>query len=161
MAYFAKADLQAHRHNEKSHKLLRIAPQDSPASPYLRPGASNVLSRSPILVLSTLDSAQKPCITVWGGAAGFMQGIGQSNMVIRAIVDGKHDQVVEELLGSEAIGEVVLDSRPTKIVSMLGIDLEAYTRAKMYGRLVSGALAELKNGTSEVLLVIEVERSFS
>ncbi|KAH6666555.1 hypothetical protein B0J14DRAFT_603837 [Halenospora varia] len=159
MAYFAQADLQSQR-RDKAHKLLRVAPQDSPASQYLRPGASNVLSRSPILVLSTLDSAQRPCITVWGGKARFTRGIGQSNMVMRAIVDRKHDLVVKELLGSEAIGEVVLDGRPTKMISMLGIDLEACTRVKLYGRLVSGALAEVGNGTSEVLLVITVERSF-
>ncbi|TVY26897.1 hypothetical protein LHYA1_G004849 [Lachnellula hyalina] len=160
MAYFAQADLQSHEQNEKAHKLLRVAPQDSPASPYLRPGASNVLSRSPILVLSTLDSAQNPCITIWEGKAGFTQGIGQSNMVIRAIVKSKHDLVVEELLGSEAVGEVVRDSGPRKMVSMLGIDLKARTRVKLYGQLVSGAQAEVENGTSEVLLVIRVERSF-
>jgi len=160
MEYFAQADLQSHEHNEEAHKLLRVAPQDSPASPYLRPGASNVLSRSPILVLSTLDSAQNPCITIWEGKAGFTQGIGQSNMVIRAIVKSKYDLVVEELLGSEAVGEVVRDSGPRKMVSMLGIDLTARTRVKLYGQLVSGAQAEVENGTSEVLLVIRVERSF-
>jgi NAD(P)H-flavin reductase len=161
MTYFAQADLQSRKHDEKAHKLLRVAPQDSPASPFLRPGASNVLSRSPILVLSTLDSVQEPCITVWEEKAGFTQGIGQSNMVIRATVNTEHDLVVKELVGSEAIGEVVLDGRPTKMVSMLGIDLEACTRVKLYGRLVSGALAEVGNGASEVMLVITVERSFS
>ena len=98
MAYFVQADLQAHRHDEKLHKLLRVAPQDGQASPYLRAGASNVLSRSPILVVSTLDSAQKPCITVWEGKAGFTKDIGQSNMVIRAVVGREHDQVVEDYL---------------------------------------------------------------
>jgi hypothetical protein len=109
MAYFAQADLQSHRH-EKAHELLRVAPEDSPASPFLRPGASNVLSRSPILVLSTLGSAQKPCITVWEGKAGFTKGIGQSNVIIRAIVNRKHDLVVEELLGPEAIGVLAMPS---------------------------------------------------
>ncbi|KUJ10833.1 oxidoreductase-like protein [Mollisia scopiformis] len=160
MAYFTPADLQLHKHDEKAHKFLQVAPQDGPASPYLRPGASNVLSRSPILVLSTLDSAQNPCITVWEGRAGFIKGIGQSNVVIRAIVNREHDLVAKELLGSRAIGEVMLDGRPTKMVSMLGIDLEAHIRVKLYGRLVSGALAEVGNGTNEVLLVITVERSF-
>ena len=161
MTYFTHADLQSHQSDEKVHKLLRVASQDSPASPFLRPGASNVLSRSRLLVLSTLDSVQKPCITVWEGNYGFTQGIGQSNMVIRAVVKSKHDLFVEEVLGTEAIGEVVLDGRPTRMVSMLGIDLEASTRVKLYGRLVSGALAESVNGTSEVLLVILVARSFS
>lgn len=82
-------------------------------------------------------------------------------MVIRAIVNKEHDLVAKGLLGSKAIGEVMLDGRPTKMVSMLGIDLEAHTRVKLYGRLVSGALAEVGNGTNEVLLVITVERSLS
>ena len=82
-------------------------------------------------------------------------------MAIRAVVHRQYDHVVDELLGFEAVGEVVLDGIPTKIVSVLGIDLEAYTRVKIHGRLASGAMAELEDGSREILLLVSVERSFS
>lgn len=55
----------------------------------------------------------------------------------------------------------MLVSRPSKTVSILGIDLGASIRVKLYSQLVSGTLVKVENGTSEVLLVIEVELSFS
>lgn len=141
------------------HKLLRLPDQDNPTSPYLSPFAANMLQRSPLLALGTLDSSGRPWTTIWGGEAGFSRAIGQSVIGVKATVDRKYDPVIEALLGTKADGEVVKEDGPGRMISGLGADLEARNRIKLYGRMVAGALAATEGDAGEAQLAVKIEQS--
>lgn len=156
---FYEADTQWHEGEEKMHKLLRVPNQDNPTQPYLTPMASNVLIRSPLVALGTLDAQGRPWTTVLGGEAGFSRAIAQSIIGLKATVDLTYDPVVETLLGGNADGEVVQVKGTGKMVGGLAIDLETRRRVKLYGRMVAGALSATEKGIGEVQLVVKIEQS--
>jgi hypothetical protein len=156
MASFHEADLQWHTGEEKMHVLLHVPPQDNPTSPYLTSFAANLLLRSPLLALGTLDSTGRPWTTVWGGESGFARAIDQSVVGVIATADRTYDPVIETLLGNKADGQVVRDGR---MISGLGIDLENRKRIKLYGRMIAGVLSATKEGIGEVQLAVKIEQS--
>src|SRR6266536_810629 len=99
--------LEWHDGEERMHKLLQVPNYDNPTSPFLSPHASNVLSRSPLIALGTLDSEGRPWTTLWGGEEGFSRAIAQSIIGVKTTVDRIHDPVLRELLGDKADGEVI------------------------------------------------------
>lgn len=157
MSFFRRADLIQNSDEEGLHNLLLIPPQDSASSPYLRAGVANILSRTPLIVLGAVDASGRPWITIWEGERGFSRAIGESCIVVRAIVDRKFDPVVETLVGTESRGEVIkdLEGERSKGVDILGIDLENSTQINMHGTMLSGALAEEENQRGEIILVLK------
>jgi len=159
MASFHEVDQQWHSGEEQMHKLLRVPDQDNPTSPYLTPYGNMILTRSPLLALGTLDKADRPWTTIWGGEPGFSRAIGQSIIGAKATIDRRYDPVVEALLGKDSDGEVVNPDGPGNMVSGLGIDLESRTRVKLYGRMVAGAINATEGGAGEAQLVVKIEQS--
>jgi hypothetical protein len=88
------------------HQLLRVPPQDNPTSAMLTPQASFMLQRAPLLAFGTLDSQSRPWTTLWGGEPGFSEPLGGGFIGTRTLVDGKHDPVVQALVGDAEKGEM-------------------------------------------------------
>ncbi|TVY81917.1 hypothetical protein LSUE1_G003749 [Lachnellula suecica] len=156
---FVLPETQWHTGEEQMHKLLRVPHMDNPTSPYLTSYASNILIRSPLIALGTLDSEGRPWTSLWGGEAGFSRPIAQSIIGVNTTVDRTYDPVVEVLLGGKADGKLIQEKGAGKMVSGLGIDLETRRRVKLYGRMVAGALAATDEGVGEVQLVVKIEQS--
>ncbi|KUJ12338.1 uncharacterized protein LY89DRAFT_738126 [Mollisia scopiformis] len=156
---FYEAATQWHTGEEEMHKLLRVPQMDNPTQPYLTPHATNILMRSPIMALGTLDSEGRPWTTLWGGESGFSQPVAQSIIGLKTTVNRELDPVVRMLLGDVADGEVYQEKGVGKMVSALAIDLESRRRVKLYGRMVAGALAATEEGLGEVQMVIKIEQS--
>jgi hypothetical protein len=159
MASFHEVDQQWHSGEEQMHKLLRVPEQDNPTSPYLTPYGSMILTRSPLLALGTLDEADRPWTTIWGGEPGFSRAIGQSIIGVKTTIDRRYDPVVEALLGKDSDGEVINPDSPGNMVSGLGIDLESRIRVKLYGRMVAGAISATERDAGEAQLVVKIEQS--
>jgi hypothetical protein len=156
---FVELEEQWHPGEEQMHKLLQIPNRDNPTSPFLTPFAANLLLRSPLVALGTLDSKGRPWTALWGGEPGFSRAIAQSIIGVKTTVDRAFDPVVETLLGDKADGEVVQEKGTGKMVGGLAIDLETRRRVKLYGRMVAGALAATEEGVGEVQLVVKIEQS--
>ena len=156
---FYEAATAWHAGEEEMHKSLRVPHMDNPTSPYLTPFAQNLLMRSPLLAIGTLDSEGRPWTTLWGGEPGFSRAIAQSIIGVRATVDRTYDPVVETLLGGKADGEVIQEQGTGRMVGGLAIDLESRSRVKLYGRMVAGALSATEKGIGEVQLVVKIEQS--
>ena len=164
MAFIHSGDLGWHEGEEQMHSLLRVPFQENPNSPFLTPGAAHLLQTSPLLAVGALDDQGRPWTTIWGGEPGFARSIGQSIVGVKTLVDRLHDPVVGALLGGKDDGEVKLERAGGKMVSGLAIDLAKRRRAKLFGRMVGGALDRLvsedKNmGAGQVQLVMRVEQS--
>lgn len=142
------------------HNLLHVPERENPTSMYLTPFAANLLRRSPLLALGTLDAEGRPWTTVWGGEDGFARAIAQSVIGVKTTVDLAFDPVLETLLGKDGgDGEVVRPVGEGLMVGGLAIDLETRSRVKLYGRMVAGAVAATKEGLGEVQLVVRIEQS--
>jgi NAD(P)H-flavin reductase len=156
---FYEAATQWHTGEEEMHKLLQVPHMDNPTQPYLTPHASNILVRSPLMALGTLDAEGRPWTTLWGGEAGFSQPVAQSIIGVKTTVSRELDPVLKMLLGDMADGEVYQEKGVGKMVGALAIDLETRRRVKLYGRMVAGALAATEEGLGEVQLVVKIEQS--
>ena len=156
---FYEAETQWHVGEENMQRILRVPHMDNPTSPFLTPHAANILTRSPIVALGTLDSEAWPWTTLWGGEAGFSQPVAQSIIGLKATVDRAYDPVLTTLLGDKAEGEVVQEKDGGKMVGGLAIDLQHRRRVKLYGRSVAGAVMATEEGVGEVQLVVKIEQS--
>ncbi|KAK5166942.1 uncharacterized protein LTR77_007671 [Saxophila tyrrhenica] len=167
MAGIFLQDLPWHDGEEQMRKALHVPDHDNPTVPALSPQLANHLQIAPLIAIGTLDKEGRPWTTLWGnGDKGFAQPVGQGVIGIRTPVTGKHDPVVEELVGKEAKGDVVREEGTGRMVSGLTIDLETRKRVKMYGRMVAGALSiredeatDHEEHVAEVQLVIKIEQS--
>ena len=133
-------------------QLMRLPDMDNPTSSMLTAQAANLLQRAPLLAIGTLDSANRPWTTVWGGKPGLSQPLGQSIIGIKTPVDMRHDPVVNILLGSKVDGEVTREEGQGRMVSGLIIDLMLRKRVKLFGRMVAGALGAVNSEISESTL---------
>lgn len=159
MAAIYEAEMQWHSGEEEMHKLLKVPERDNPTSPFLSPYASNLLIRSPLVALGTLDADGRPWTTLWGGEAGFSRAVAQSIIGIKTTVERSYDPVLETLFGGKADGEVVRQEGVGKMVGGLAIDLESRRRVKLYGRMIAGALSATEENVGEVQLVVKIEQS--
>lgn len=156
---FYEASAQWHAGEEEMHKRMRVPHTDNPTQPYLTPHATNILARSPLMALGTLDGEGRPWTTLWGGEAGFSQPVAQSIIGVKTTVNRDLDPVLKMLLGDIADGEVYQEKGVGKMVGALGIDLETRRRIKLYGRMAAGALSATEEGLGEVQLVVKIEQS--
>jgi hypothetical protein len=159
MAAIYEAETQWHKGEEEMHKILQVPERDNPTSPFLAPYAANLLVRSPLVAIGTLDSEDRPWTTIWGGEAGFSQPVAQSIIGMKATVDRTYDPVLQRLLGDKADGEVVRADGTGKMVGGLAIDLESRSRVKLYGRMIAGAVSATEKDIGEVQLVVKIEQS--
>lgn len=149
-----------HAGEQEMHKRLRVPEGENPTSSFLSPFAANLLTRSPLLALGTLDSSGRPWTTLWGGEAGFAWPVAQSVIAVKATIDLEYDPVSEVLLGKNADGQVKREESPGRMVGGLAIDLESRRRVKLYGRMAAGALKETAgNSVAEASLVVKIEQS--
>ncbi|KAM3074345.1 hypothetical protein ACMFMG_002844 [Clarireedia jacksonii] len=158
---FYEAATQWHTGEAEMHARLRVPHHDNPTSPFLAPYAANLLVRSPLLALGTLDASGRPWTTLWGGEPGFSWPVAQSVIAVKTTVDREFDPVVEILLGKEANGTVKQEATDdAKMVGGLAIDLQARRRVKLYGRMAAGALKETGGkDVAEASLVVNIEQS--
>lgn len=165
MAFFQ--DLPWHEGEERMHNAMRVPPgHDNPTVPTLSPQLAAHLQIAPLVAIGTLDQNGWPWTTLWGGEQGLARPLGGGIVGIKTAVTGRHDPVVEELVGKEATGEVVREQGEGRMVSGLTIDLETRKRVKMYGRMVAGALlsredesTDRKETVAEVQLVVKIQQS--
>jgi ferredoxin-NADP reductase len=166
---FIFSGMSWHEGEEKMHKLTNVDRQDNPTTPFLGPGAPQMLQRAPMLALGTIDEAGRPWTTVWGGEAPLAQVVAESVVGIRTMVDKKTDPVINVLFGGKDDGEVVKEQGPGRMISALTVDLEKRKRVKLYGRMIAGAVDRLgpendqEAGTpvGQVQLVIKIEQSLN
>ena len=64
-----------------------------------------MFQRAPLLAFGTLDAQHRPWTTLWGGEPGFSEPLGGGFIGTRTLVDGKHDPVVQALVGGGEKGE--------------------------------------------------------
>jgi len=159
MAAIYEAETQWHEGEHEMHEWLRVPEHDNPTSPFLAPYAANLLVRSPLVAIGTLDAEDRPWTTVWGGEAGFSQPVAQSIIGMKATVDRTYDPVLQRLLGKNEDGAVVRAEGAGKMVGGLAIDLESRSRVKLYGRMIAGALSATEKDIGEVQLVVKIEQS--
>lgn len=133
-----------HDGEKEMHNLMRVPEQDNPTNSLLSPNAARSLVQYPLIAVGVVDSSKRPWTTVWGGAPGLGEPLGDSIIGIKTLVDRKHDPVVEILFGGDREGEVVKEEGTGRMVSALTLDLETRRRQKLYGRMVAGAVAEVK-----------------
>ncbi|KAL1586455.1 hypothetical protein WHR41_05239 [Cladosporium halotolerans] len=164
MAFYQ--DLAWHEGELAMAKAMNVPPMDNPTVPTLSPQLANHSQIAPLIAIGTLDKQGRPWTTLWGGEKGISQPIAQGVIGIRTPVVGKHDPVVEELVGSKADGAVVREEGVGRMVSGLTIDLETRKRVKMFARMVAGALSlredeatDARQHFAEVQLVLKVEQS--
>ena len=105
-----------------------------------------LLQTSPLLALGVLDNHNRPWTTLWGGERGFSRPLRNGVVGVKTLVDRKSDPVVGLLLGEHGKdGEVVNRER---VMSGLGIDLDARRRVKVAGRIV-GAVVDGRGNEDE------------
>lgn len=127
---------------------------------FLTPFAANLLMRSPLIALGTIDAEGRPWTTLWGGEPGFARPVAQSVIGMKTTIDRTFDPVTQVLFAGSADGEVVKHENGTgTMVGGLAIDLETRKRVKLYGRMMAGALASTESGIGEVQLVVNIEQS--
>ncbi|KAI4702610.1 hypothetical protein J4E89_010331 [Alternaria sp. Ai002NY15] len=155
---------------EKMHRLLRIPPQDNPTSAMLTPQAAFMFQRAPLLAFGTLDAQHRPWTTLWGGEPGFSEPLGGGFIGTRTLVDGKHDPVVQALVGENEKGG---ESKTTqakdggKLVAGLAIDLMTRKRVKTAGRMIAGTIKDVEvevegsenREQTQLQLVTKIEQS--
>jgi len=129
---------------EKMHRLLRVPPQDNPTSAMLTPQAAFMFQRAPLLAFGTLDAESRPWTTLWGGEPGFSEPLGGGFIGTRTLVDGKHDPVVQALVGENEKGEPTQAKDGGKLVAGLAIDLMTRKRVKTAGRMVAGTMKDVE-----------------
>ncbi|GES63604.1 oxidoreductase FAD-binding protein [Aspergillus terreus] len=142
MASILAGTLPWHEGERTMHRLLRVPPGDNPTVPSLSPGASLLLRKSPLLAIGAIDRDGRPWSTVWGGEVGFASPTSASTVEVKTPVDSKYDPLAEILLHDE---DQLQSDQPQGFGSLLSglvIDLETRRRAKLYGRKLSGSLAE-------------------
>jgi ferredoxin-NADP reductase/predicted pyridoxine 5'-phosphate oxidase superfamily flavin-nucleotide-binding protein len=129
---------------EKMHSLLRVPPQDNPTSTMLTPQASFMFQRAPLLAFGTLDSQDRPWVTLWGGSPGFSESLGQGMVGTRTLVDGEHDPVIQALVADGKGFEKPRSREDAKLIAGLAIDLMTRKRVKTAGRLVGCMVQEVE-----------------
>lgn len=165
MAFYQ--DMPWHDGEEQMQKALRVPDMDNPTVPTMSPQLANHLQIAPLVAIGTLDSEGRPWTTLWGnGDHGLARPLAQNIIGIKTAVTGKHDPVVEELVGKEATGEVVKEEGEGRMVSGLTVDLETRKRVKLYGRMIAGALSSRddevtgqQESIAETQLVLKIEQS--
>jgi len=149
------------------HKAMHVpANYDNPTVPTLSPQLANHLQVAPLLAIGTLDKQGRPWTTLCGGEKGLARLLGGGIVGFKTPVTGKHDPVIEELVGKDATGQVVREEGEGRMVSGLTIDLKTRKRVKMYGRMIAGALmtredeaTDREETIAEIQLVLKVEQS--
>ncbi|KFY86054.1 hypothetical protein V500_07909 [Pseudogymnoascus sp. VKM F-4518 (FW-2643)] len=154
-----QAETQWHRGENEMHRLRQVPEQDNPTSYFLTDYAAHQLTQSTLLALGTIDSEGRPWTSLWGGERGFAKAISQELIGIQATIDNCHDPVAEVLFDGKANGEIITAEGKRKMVSGLGIDLEARKRVKLYGRLAVGALLSTEEGVGEAQLAVKIEQT--
>ncbi|KAI4940286.1 hypothetical protein J4E86_011091 [Alternaria arbusti] len=154
---------------EKMHRLLRIPPQDNPTSAMLTPQAAFMFQRAPLLAFGTLDAQHRPWTTLWGGEPGFSEPLGGGFIGARTLVDGKHDPVVQALVGENEKGEGKTTQAEDggKLVAGLAIDLMTRKRVKTAGRMIAGTIKDVEvevegsenREQTQLQLVTKIEQS--
>lgn len=77
------------------------------------------------------------------------QPLGNSILGVKTDVDRHHDPVMDILFGANPDGEVVREHGDGKMIGALTVDLETRDRIKLYGRMVAGAVAAVRDDDDE------------
>ncbi|KAI5370699.1 putative pyridoxamine 5'-phosphate oxidase, FMN-binding split barrel [Septoria linicola] len=165
MAMFFGA-LDWHSGEAEIQRKMQVHDLDNPTVPQLSPQLSNHLQIAPLISLGALDKDGRPWTTLLAGQRPMSQPLGGGIIGIKTPITGKHDPVVEELVGKEASGQVVREEGQGRMVSGLTIDLETRKRVKLFGRMIAGALSTRddevtgqQEAIAEMQVVLKIEQS--
>ncbi|KAF2210937.1 hypothetical protein CERZMDRAFT_44354 [Cercospora zeae-maydis SCOH1-5] len=165
MAVFFGA-LDWHHGEAEMQRKLQVRGLDNPTVPQLSPQLANHLQIAPTISLGTIDTDGRPWTTLLGGEKPLSQPLGNGIIGIKSAVTGKHDPVVELLVGRNATGEVVREEGKGRMISGLTIDLNTRKRVKLYGRMIAGALSTRddevtgqQESVAEMQVVLKIEQS--
>ncbi|PPJ56134.1 hypothetical protein CBER1_02088 [Cercospora berteroae] len=165
MAVFFGA-LDWHSGEAEMQRKLQVHGLDNPTVPQLSPQLANHLQIAPTISLGTIDADGRPWTTLLGGGKPLSQPLGNGIIGIKSAVTGKHDPVVELLVGKEATGQVVREEGKGRMISGLTIDLDTRKRVKLYGRMIAGALSTRDDEVTgqqesivEMQVVLKIEQS--
>ncbi|CAK1354528.1 unnamed protein product [Cercospora beticola] len=165
MAVFFGA-LDWHSGEAEMQRKLQVHGLDNPTVPQLSPQLANHLQIAPTISLGTIDADGRPWTTLLGGEKPLSQPLGNGIIGIKSAVTGKHDPVVELLVGKEATGQVVREEGKGRMISGLTIDLDTRKRVKLYGRMIAGALSTRDDEVTgqqesivEMQVVLKIEQS--
>ena len=131
-----------HKGERKVQSLLHVPPMDYPVSPGLSPYAARLLQMCSMVAIGTLDDHDQPWTTLLGREPGFARFLGQSIIGLKTLVDSKYDPVVQLLMGGKPYGEVNEMGNNGRLMSGLGIHLEARERVKFAGRAVATSVGD-------------------
>lgn len=122
-------------------ELMHAEKRENPTVPHLSGTASAMLERYPLLAIGSVDDSGAPWTTILGGSPGFARGLPDSNIAMKLPVDGKHDPVIEILMG----GKNGSDPQAVrgKPFSALSINLEDRRRVKLYGTGLAAIVTEV------------------
>lgn len=163
MAVFQEMPL--HDGEMEMRKIMQVPFMDNPTVPMLSPQLANHLKIAPLIAIGTLDPEGRPWTTIWGGEKGLSQPLGGNIIGIKTPVAGKHDPVVEILVGKETSGQIVKEEGTGRMVSGLTIDLSTRKRTKLFGRMVAGMLGmrededDESRSQAQIQLVLNIEQS--
>ncbi|MCJ1351039.1 MAG: hypothetical protein MMC33_001021 [Icmadophila ericetorum] len=166
MSFIHEDHVDFHDGEKRMRSLLQVPPGENPTSDFLTPQAAFSLQNYPLLAIGTLDALQRPWTTIWGGEPGFARPLSSSIVGIKTLVDPRFDPVVEALVGGRQDGEVVKEEGQGRLFAGLTIDLMKRKRVKLGGRMVAGALGQIKSHPwkenakiAQVQLVFNIQES--
>ncbi|OQN98417.1 hypothetical protein B0A48_15686 [Cryoendolithus antarcticus] len=164
MAFYQ--DLPMHEGEVAMMKAMHAPVVDNPSFPAVSPQLANHLQIAPLIAIGTLDKQGRPWTTLWGGQKGLAQSLGGNVIGIKTAVAGRHDPVVEELMGKEATGTIVREEGQGRMVSGVTMDLQTRKRVKLFGHMIAGALmvredeaTEAHEHVVEIQLVLKIDQS--
>ncbi|CZT46889.1 related to oxidoreductase, FAD-binding [Rhynchosporium secalis] len=147
---------------KEMHRIMQVAGQGNPNSPFLSPGAGYMIQDAPLLALGALDDQGRPWTTIWGGDPGLGKLVVKNVIGIKTAVDRRLDPVVEALLGNAVDCEVVRGDGEGRMVGGLTIDLESRMRIKLHGNMIAGAVegsGDKEKGVGQMQLVVSINKS--
>ncbi|KAK5113385.1 hypothetical protein LTR62_003485 [Meristemomyces frigidus] len=157
-----------HEGEQIMHEAMGTSEFSNPTIPAVSPQLTSHLKVAPTIAIGTLDKQGRPWTTLWGGEKGFGQVLTDGIVAMKTAVTGKHDPVIELLVGNKATGEIKLEEGKGRMVSGLTIDLMTRKRVKMFGRMIAGTLTEREDEITgnqdavvEIQLVMTIEQSLA
>ncbi|KAK0629086.1 hypothetical protein B0T17DRAFT_614913 [Bombardia bombarda] len=148
-----------HQGEAAVHHLLKVpttTSRQNPTSAGLPPQYAYRTAGYPLVAVGTLDAHGRPWTSLWGGERGVARPVAQGVLALESLVDRVNDPAVQALFGGDG-GELVdgvrqlqeQDGSGGKMMSGLGIDLEARTRLKLAGRMAVGDLEGRPDGDGD------------
>lgn len=160
MASKLQVALPWHEGEVEMHRRLGVPDHDNPTSTLLSPKGAITLEQAPLLAIGTLDSENRPWVTLWGGQSGFCRPLSGNVVGLKTLVDDEYDPVVQALCGGRNDRSSTVQKNSGKLIGGLSVDLDRRNRVKLSGRMIASAIAMSEvEQSGDVQLVLRIEQS--